>query len=75
MANIAKLHKQIAPFKPFIEDEMNWFPYMKPVKDIRPEDIPSRADKAEAAYESFLQEEDEAYVKSVFEKVSQSVGV
>ena len=63
MANIAKLHKQIAPFKPFIED------------DIRPEDIPSRADKAEASYESFLQKEDEAYVKSISEQVFQSVGV
>eukprot|EP00966_Prymnesium_polylepis_P028792 667422-Prymnesium_polylepis.1 len=66
MANITKLHK-------LIEDEMSWFPYIKPVKDIRAEDIPSRADKSEAAYfrqikndteyiESFLQKEDAAYV-------------
>ena len=62
IANIAKLHKQIAPFKPFIED------------DIRPEDIPKRTE-AEVR-ESLLQKEEEDYAKSINEKVySQSVGV
>ena len=62
MANIAKLHKQIAPFKPFIED------------DIRPEDIPKRAEAE--VIESILQKEEEDYAKSINEEVfSQSVGV
>ena len=62
IANIAKLHKQIAPFKPFIED------------DIRPEDIPKRTEAEDL--ESKLQKEDEEYAIAINAEVySQSVGV
>ena len=74
IANITKLQKQIAPFKPWPKDDENYFPYIKTEKaeENSVQNKESSVKNEEDSEESCMQKEEEAYVGSVCDDVFRS---